>query len=144
MDGKPRLNDWYYKFQMRIMTNHMIIIMIQYNFLNIFINLNSGMINVHASLLPKWRGAAPIIFSILNGETETGVTIMKIHPHHFDVGEILLQQSVPIPKTALLPEVHQNIANIGAQLLIKSMQNIHYYLENATPQNQLESSYGKI
>lgn len=100
------------------------------------------MINVHASLLPKWRGAAPIIYSILNGETTTGVTIMKIHPFHFDVGEILKQESIAISKSALLPEIHQNMAHIGAKLLLSCMQDIDYYLKNATKQNELDSTYG--
>ena len=47
------------------------------------------MINVHASLLPRWRGAAPIIYALLNGDNKTGVTIMKIRPHHFDIGEVI-------------------------------------------------------
>lgn len=46
------------------------------------------MINVHASLLPRWRGAAPIIHAIMNGDTETGVSIMRIEPKRFDVGGV--------------------------------------------------------
>lgn len=46
------------------------------------------MINVHASLLPRWRGAAPIIYSIMNGDQETGVSIMRIEPKRFDVGDV--------------------------------------------------------
>lgn len=46
------------------------------------------MINVHASLLPRWRGAAPIIYAIANGDKTTGVTIMKIKPNVFDIGEV--------------------------------------------------------
>lgn len=49
------------------------------------------MLNVHASLLPKLRGAAPIVHAIRNGDTETGITIMKIKPKHFDVGEVNLK-----------------------------------------------------
>lgn len=48
-----------------------------------------GMINVHASLLPKWRGASPIIYSILNDDPVTGVSIMKIEPKKFDIGEVI-------------------------------------------------------
>jgi len=47
-----------------------------------------GMINVHASLLPKWRGAAPIIYAIMKGDASTGVSIMKIEPHRFDIGDV--------------------------------------------------------
>lgn len=51
-------------------------------------NIYRGMINVHASLLPRWRGAAPIIYSIMNGDQETGVSIMRIEPKRFDVGDV--------------------------------------------------------
>jgi len=50
----------------------------------------NGMINVHASLLPKWRGAAPIIYAIMKGDARTGVSIMKIEPHRFDIGAVSL------------------------------------------------------
>lgn len=46
------------------------------------------MINVHASLLPRWRGAAPIIYAIMQADAQTGVSIMKIEPKHFDVGDV--------------------------------------------------------
>lgn len=46
------------------------------------------MLNVHASLLPRWRGAAPIVYSLLNGDSRTGVSIMKIQPHRFDIGKL--------------------------------------------------------
>lgn len=51
------------------------------------------MINVHASLLPKWRGAAPIIYAIINGDKETGITIMRIEPKRFDVGDVSRQNT---------------------------------------------------
>jgi len=59
--------------------------MIPSHIINVFPN---GIINVHASLLPRWRGAAPIIYAIMKGDTKTGVSIMKIQPHHFDVGDV--------------------------------------------------------
>lgn len=49
------------------------------------------MINLHASLLPRWRGAAPIIYAIMNGDKETGVSIMRIEPKRFDIGEVSYQ-----------------------------------------------------
>jgi len=58
-----------------------------------------GMINVHASLLPRWRGASPIIHCVLNGEETTGVSIMQIRPHRFDTGEIIYQESCTIGKS---------------------------------------------
>lgn len=60
--------------------------------------INRGMLNVHASLLPKYRGASPIIYAIKNGDSETGVTILPIKPHKFDIGEIIIQKSLNIGK----------------------------------------------
>lgn len=53
----------------------------------------SAMINVHASLLPRWRGAAPIMYAIMRGDKKTGVSIMKIEPHHFDVGAVSMSHN---------------------------------------------------
>lgn len=58
----------------------------------------SGIINVHASLLPKWRGAMPIVYSIMNGDNVTGITIQKIKPEKFDIGDIVLKKSCTIGK----------------------------------------------
>lgn len=53
-----------------------------------FIFIYRGMINIHASLLPRWRGASPIIYTILNEDPTTGVSLIKIRPKHFDTGEV--------------------------------------------------------
>ncbi|KAL5288911.1 MTFMT family protein [Megaselia abdita] len=81
-----------------------------------------GMINVHASLLPKWRGAAPIVYSIMSGDTKTGVSIMRIEPKHFDIGDILAQDVVEISPNMLMPELHRELSLKGADLLLKTIQ----------------------
>lgn len=102
----------------------------------------SGIINVHASLLPRWRGASPIIHAILNEDRLTGVSIMKIHPDKFDVGEILAQKEVPIPKAVLMPELHDTLANVGAQLLVECIENAPASFHNAKQQDDINATYG--
>ncbi|HEU5130826.1 MAG TPA: methionyl-tRNA formyltransferase, partial [Pyrinomonadaceae bacterium] len=75
-----------------------------------------GCINVHFSLLPLYRGAAPANWAIVNGETETGVTTMFIEPT-LDTGPILLQQKTPIGEKETAPELMLRLAEIGAGLL---------------------------
>lgn len=95
-------------------------------------SFKKSMLNVHASLLPKYRGASPIIYAIKNHESITGVTIMKIEARKFDVGDILAKKEVTIGKDILMPELHDNLANIGAKLLIECLKNY----ENIQPVKQ--------
>lgn len=121
----------------------------------------SGMINVHGSLLPRWRGASPIIYSVLNEDPVTGLTIMKIRPKHFDVGEVsrpeplferamlldlrkvLAQREVPVPPNVLMPELYTVMAKEGADLLTQCMQNLPECLRQAKPQSNENVSYGE-
>ena len=80
-----------------------------------------GAINVHASLLPKYRGAAPIAHAILNGETSTGVTIIRITPG-LDAGEMLAQEAVDIHPTETTGELETRLALLGARLCIDVLQ----------------------
>lgn len=82
-----------------------------------------GILNVHASLLPKYRGAAPIQWAIANGETETGVTIMRIDAG-LDTGDMLLKGALPIGPDENAPELGKRLASAGAELLIQTLQNI--------------------
>jgi methionyl-tRNA formyltransferase len=82
-----------------------------------------GTINVHGSLLPQYRGAAPINWAIINGETETGVTIFKLK-HAIDTGNILLQKSFPIKETDTAGTVHDHMKNIGAQVLVEAVKGL--------------------
>ena len=79
-----------------------------------------GGVNVHASLLPKHRGAAPIQWAILNGEAETGVTIMKMAAG-LDAGDILGQRSVPILPEDNFTTLHERLALLGAALLVPTI-----------------------
>lgn len=92
------------------------------------------MINLHSSLLPRWRGAAPIIYSIKSGDPETGVTIMKVAPRQYDIGNILCVEKVPVDDQMLLPELHDKLSHVGAQLMLDTLRNVHERLDNSRPQ----------
>ncbi|HTQ63315.1 MAG TPA: methionyl-tRNA formyltransferase [Puia sp.] len=82
-----------------------------------------GTINLHGSLLPQYRGAAPINWAIINGEKETGVTTFKLQ-QEIDTGNILLQESFPIGENETAGEVHDRMKIIGAQLLVKTVKGL--------------------
>lgn len=82
-----------------------------------------GCINVHTSLLPKYRGAAPIQHAILNGDAETGVTIMKMDVG-LDTGDILTQEATPIGASDNSQTLHDRLANIGAALLVRTIPDL--------------------
>jgi methionyl-tRNA formyltransferase len=82
-----------------------------------------GSINLHGSLLPQYRGAAPINWAVINGEKETGVTTFKLK-HEIDTGNILLQESFPIGESETAGEVHDRMKDIGAQLLVKTVKGL--------------------
>ena len=79
-----------------------------------------GSVNVHPSLLPKYRGAAPIQWAIINGETETGVTIFQLSPR-VDAGDILIQQRVRIGDDETAGELYERLTVMGAELLIRAI-----------------------
>ncbi len=79
-----------------------------------------GCVNVHASLLPRYRGASPIQWALLRGETVTGVTTMLMDPG-LDTGDILLQRAYPIPPDATAGDLHEALAPLGAQLLMETV-----------------------
>ena len=82
-----------------------------------------GTINVHGSLLPQYRGAAPINWAVINGEKETGVSTFKLK-HEIDTGNILLQESFPIGENETAGDVHDRMKEIGAQLLVKTIKEL--------------------
>jgi len=90
-----------------------------------------GCINVHFSLLPRYRGAAPANWAIVKGDIETGVTTMFMEPT-LDTGPILLQQATAIRKTETAPELMQRLADVGAELLSETLAR----LDELTPQPQ--------
>ena len=82
-----------------------------------------GTINLHASLLPQYRGAAPINWAIINGEKETGVTTFKLQ-HEIDTGNILLQEKITIEETDTAGTLHDKMMETGADLLLKTIQDL--------------------
>lgn len=82
-----------------------------------------GCINIHASLLPRWRGAAPIQRSILAGDSETGVTIMYIEPR-LDAGPMLLKKACPIGPDDTAGDLHDRLSRIGAEALLETLPSI--------------------
>jgi len=95
-----------------------------------------GNINLHASLLPKYRGAAPIQWAIARGETATGVTTMKIDAG-LDTGDILLQQEVPIPANDTAETLAPKLAAIGAKLTVETLRELQ--TGNIHPRKQDET-----
>src|SRR6478672_9896688 len=98
-----------------------------------------GTINVHGSLLPKYRGAAPINWAIINGEKETGVTMFKLK-HEIDTGNILLQEPIPISENETAGELHDVMMNVGAQLLVKTVNGLVAGNLQETPQPQIANA----
>lgn len=94
----------------------------------------SGTINLHGSLLPKYRGAAPIQWALLNGETETGVTTFFIQKS-VDTGNMLLQRKITIGPDETFGELHDRMAHLGAQTLQETINGIAAGTLQATPQD---------
>ncbi|HEY0054066.1 MAG TPA: methionyl-tRNA formyltransferase [Pedobacter sp.] len=95
-----------------------------------------GTINLHASLLPYYRGAAPINWAVINGEKETGVTTFLLQ-HEIDKGNILFSETVPIGDQETAGEVHDKLMNTGAALLVKTVKAIEEGNYSAVPQDEL-------
>lgn len=89
-----------------------------------------GTLNLHGSLLPQYRGAAPINWAIINGESTTGVTIFKLK-HEIDTGNILQQESIQIGPNETAGELHDRMKEIGARLLTKT---VYELLNNGLPE----------
>jgi methionyl-tRNA formyltransferase len=83
----------------------------------------SGTINLHASLLPQYRGAAPINWAIINGEKETGITTFKLQ-HEIDSGNVLLQEKMEIGENETAGELHDRMKEAGAKLVVKTVQGL--------------------
>ncbi|XP_050071048.1 methionyl-tRNA formyltransferase, mitochondrial [Anopheles maculipalpis] len=141
-EGIP-LHDWAY-FSRRAASTFDLGVVVSFGHLipeTLINSFHRGMLNVHASLLPKLRGAAPIVHAIANGDQRTGVSIMRIKPLQFDVGEILLQSSVDIGRDTLMPQLHDQLANIGADCLIACIEDLETYYQRQTIQNNADATY---
>jgi methionyl-tRNA formyltransferase len=102
-----------------------------------------GWINLHASLLPKYRGAAPINWAIANGETQTGVTTMRIDAG-MDTGGILLQEEIGIVPEETAPELAKSMAEAGAPLMLDTLRGLAKGKLATRPQNNDEASYAPL
>lgn len=102
-----------------------------------------GCINVHASLLPKYRGAAPIQYAIIKGERESGVTIMQMDIG-MDTGAMLEKVVVPIAENTTMGELHDALREQGAALLLKVIDDIAAGTAVAEPQNDAEATYATL
>ena len=100
-------------------------------------------INIHASLLPKYRGAGPIQRCILDGETVTGVTSMYMETG-LDTGDILIKEEVQIGKNMIVDELHDILSETGANVLLKTIQAIENGTLIRTPQDDSQSTYAKM
>lgn len=101
-----------------------------------------GCINVHASLLPRWRGAAPIARAIQAGDAETGVTIMRM-ARGLDTGAMLLSRDCAIEPNTTAGELHDKIAAMGADLLNRTLLGLQNNSLQATPQKDEHATYAK-
>jgi methionyl-tRNA formyltransferase len=102
-----------------------------------------GCINVHASLLPQYRGAAPIGWAIVNGEKKTGITTMYMD-EGLDTGDVLLQSEVDIEKDETEGELRERLSHVGASLLIKTLDCICEGEIERRKQDESQSSYAPI
>ncbi|SFI65185.1 methionyl-tRNA formyltransferase [Nitrosomonas sp. Nm34] len=99
-----------------------------------------GCLNIHASLLPRWRGAAPIQRAILAGDQETGITIMQMD-EGLDTGDMLLQRDIPVDAVDTAQTLHDKLADLGAQSIVEALGLMQLGKLSATPQDETLASY---
>jgi methionyl-tRNA formyltransferase len=99
-----------------------------------------GCLNIHASLLPRWRGAAPIQRAILAGDQETGVTIMRMD-EGLDTGPMLVQERVPIGPDTDAAELHEELALLGARMIVEALEKLEAGALTGTPQPDAGVTY---
>lgn len=102
-----------------------------------------GVINIHASLLPKYRGASPIHYAILNGEKQTGITIMKTDIG-IDTGDIILQKTLDIGEKETCGELFNRLSVLGAECITEALDIIADGTATFTRQDELKATYTKI
>jgi methionyl-tRNA formyltransferase len=102
-----------------------------------------GVVNVHGSLLPKYRGAAPVQYALLNGETVTGVTIMKTFVG-IDDGDMILSQTVDIDSNDNTDTLMQKLAHVGGDLLVKALDQMQNGTAVFTPQDHSQATHTKM
>lgn len=102
-----------------------------------------GVINIHASLLPKYRGASPIHYAILNGESKTGITIMKTDIG-IDTGDIIMQEEIDILEKQTMGELFESLSVLGADLIVKALPSIIDGTCTFTKQDEKKATLTKI
>ncbi len=108
-----------------------------------FLNLENTMfINIHASLLPKWRGAAPIQRALMNCDSETGISIMRIEPK-LDTGPIIIKSKIKITKETNYEELSAKMSKLAAKLILEALNLIDIGKAKFTPQNDNDATYAK-
>ncbi|XP_071788050.1 methionyl-tRNA formyltransferase, mitochondrial-like [Asterias amurensis] len=95
-----------------------------------------GIANVHPSLLPRWRGASPITSAILGGDKTTGVSIMGLRPKRFDVGPILLQESIETPHRCTTESLQETLASQGADMIVRFLKDLPTFHANGKAQSE--------
>lgn len=95
-----------------------------------------GTFNLHAALLPQYRGAAPINWAIINGDKETGITTFFLD-HDIDTGQVIYRQAVPIHEEDDVEAVHDRLMMLGADLVLKTVDDVERGVVNPIPQSQL-------
>ncbi len=93
-----------------------------------------GCLNIHASLLPRWRGAAPIHRAIMAGDTETGVCIMQMEAG-LDTGPVLLRRALPIGDTETTGDLHDRLSSLGADMIVDTLDRLNELTPEAQPEN---------
>ena len=99
-------------------------------------------LNIHASLLPKWRGAAPIHRSIINLDNETGISIMKIVPK-LDAGPVMLKSKIKIERETNLEDLSKQLSTLGSKMILEALKLLEEGKEKFIPQNDNEATYAK-
>ena len=103
---------------------------------------NIKFINIHASLLPKWRGAAPIQRAIMNLDKETGISIMKI-VEKLDAGPIMMRKSIKILRDTSYEELKRNLSDLGSKMIVEALKLIEKNEDKFFPQIEKEATYAK-
>lgn len=101
-----------------------------------------GCLNIHASLLPRWRGAAPIHRALLAGDSETGITIMQMDKG-LDTGDMLYKVSAPIEANDTAASLHDKMAELGATAIVTVLKDLEHYQAQAVPQDDSQANYAE-
>src|SRR6476661_7842275 len=108
----------------------------------VLVDFPLGAFNLHASLLPRWRGAAPINRAIMAGDAETGVMVMKME-EGLDTGAVAMAERMPIPADATAGDLHDRLARLGADLMVRALGAIERGTLTLTPQPEAGVTYAR-